>query len=105
MLQLKTVYTSSLLYNIKISKWFYANTKPLTAYYQYKKYDYSTPVSKDLHWLPVREQIEYNVLLISYYTLNDKAHDYLGSFVKPYNLACRCVLAENAVYSLYSTIG
>ena len=38
-----------------------------------KKYDHTTPVLKQLHWLPVNQRINYKILLLTYKALNGQA--------------------------------
>ena len=37
-----------------------------------------------LHWLPVRERVEYKILLTTYKALNNLAPEYIATLVKPY---------------------
>ena len=46
-----------------------------------KKYDSITPVLKQLHWLPVRQRIDFKVLLITFKALNDLAPNYLKDVI------------------------
>jgi hypothetical protein len=46
-----------------------------------RKYDYITPVLKDLHWLPVVPRINYKILLLVYKTLHGLSPTYLSSLV------------------------
>ena len=39
-----------------------------------KKYDHITPVLKELHWLPVRKRIEFNILILAYKCLHGTLH-------------------------------
>ncbi len=41
------------------------------------KYQHISPTMKKLHWLPIRQRIEYKVLLLTYKALNNLAHVYL----------------------------
>ena len=42
-----------------------------------RKYDHVTPLLRELHWLPVKERIEFKVLLLTFKALNDMAPEYL----------------------------
>ena len=52
-----------------------------------RKYDHITPVLKDLHWLPVRERIQYKILLLTWKSLHDLAPPYLKDLLIPYTPA------------------
>ena len=49
-----------------------------------KKHDHSTPVLKELHWLPVRKRIEFKILLLAYKCLHGTAPSYLRELLKEY---------------------
>ena len=49
-----------------------------------RKYDHITPVLQDLHWLPVKQRINYKILLMTYKALNGKAPDYISELVQLY---------------------
>ena len=36
-----------------------------------RKYDHITPILQKLHWLPVRQRIQFKILLITYKSIND----------------------------------
>ena len=44
-----------------------------------------TPVLKDLHWLPIKERIDYKLLLLMYRVINNTAPVYLSELVKDIN--------------------
>ena len=48
------------------------------------KYDHTTPILKDLHWLPVKSRIQFKVLLLTYKCLHDQAPQYLKDLIVPY---------------------
>jgi hypothetical protein len=51
-----------------------------------RKYEHITPVLYSLHWLPVKQRIEYKVLLLTYKALHQQAPSYITdllSFYKP----------------------
>ena len=43
----------------------------------FKKYDHITPVLKDLHWLPIRNRIEFEILLLTFQYMQGCAPLYL----------------------------
>jgi hypothetical protein len=49
-----------------------------------KKFEHITPTLKYLHWLPVKCQIEFKTLLLTYRILNGSAPQYLMDLVTPY---------------------
>ena len=49
-----------------------------------KKYDHITSVLVDLHWLPVRSQILFKVLVLTYHALEDTAPSYIQSLCNHY---------------------
>ena len=49
-----------------------------------KKHDHITPVLKELHWLPVRQRIEFKILLLAYKYLHGTAPSYLREMLKEY---------------------
>ena len=42
-----------------------------------RKYDHITPVLRELHWLPVKERIDFKILLLTFKALNNMAPAYL----------------------------
>ena len=80
-------YCNSLFYNMKESDYnrlqriqnHAARIITLT-----RKYDHITPVRMALHWLPVRQRVEYKILLTTYKALNNLAPEYISTLVKPY---------------------
>ena len=51
---------------------------------QWRKYYYISPVLGDLHWLPAKQRIGLNILLLTYKALNGLASAYLHEQVIPY---------------------
>ena len=49
-----------------------------------KKFEHITPVLASLHWLPVKERIEYKILLITYKAINGLAPNYLSDLIELY---------------------
>ena len=54
-----------------------------------RKYDDITPVLKELHWLPIKQRIEYKILLLTYKSRNDKGPSYLAELLKTPNRELR----------------
>ena len=52
---------------------------------QWRKYDHITPVLVDLHWLPVKQRIDFKILLLTYKALNGLAPAYLREQLVPYS--------------------
>jgi hypothetical protein len=48
-----------------------------------QKYDHITPVLRDLHWLPVRERIEYKILLLTYQAIHNLTPPYVKNMLMP----------------------
>ena len=48
-----------------------------------KKFDHITPVLKNLHWLPIRQRINYKILLLTYKALNGEGPEYLKELLIP----------------------
>ena len=46
-----------------------------------RKFDRISPVLSDLHWLPVKQRIEFKILLFAFKALNGLAPDYLADLV------------------------
>jgi hypothetical protein len=49
------------------------------------RYDHIRPILKSLHWLPVKQRINFKVLVITYKALNDLAPSYIRELLKPYH--------------------
>ena len=49
-----------------------------------RRYDHITPALRDLHWLPVEQQIIFKILLFTFKALNGLAPSYLSHLVKFY---------------------
>ena len=50
-----------------------------------RKFEHITPVLKELHWLPVRERIQFKLLILTWKSLNGIAPQYLSNLLVPYN--------------------
>jgi len=48
------------------------------------KHEHITPVLQDLHWLPVSERINYEIILLTFKTLNNLAPKYLKELLYYY---------------------
>jgi hypothetical protein len=48
------------------------------------KYDHVTPILRKLHWLPVKQRVQYKVLVTTFKALNGLAPGYLTDLLKPY---------------------
>ena len=46
--------------------------------------DHISPVLASLHWLPVQFRVEFNILLLTYKALNDRAPSYLKDLIVRY---------------------
>jgi hypothetical protein len=49
-----------------------------------RKYEHITPILQSLHWLPIKERIEYKLNLLTYKAVNQKAPSYISELVTPY---------------------
>ncbi len=49
-----------------------------------RKYDHITPSLVDLHWLPIKQRIDFKVLLLAYKAINGDGPEYLSDLVVPY---------------------
>lgn len=50
-----------------------------------RKYDYNTPILKDLHWLPVELRIVFKINLLTYKCLHNLAPKYLRDLLVLYS--------------------
>ena len=46
--------------------------------------DHVTPILADLHWLPIKQRVEYKILLYTYKSLHGEAPEYLSELLNPY---------------------
>ena len=53
-----------------------------------RKFDHITPILKDLHWLPVRERINFKLLLLTWKVIDGLAPSYISNFLVPYKPVC-----------------
>ena len=49
-----------------------------------RKFEHITPILKELHWLPVRERIQFKLLILTWKSLNGIAPEYLSNLLVPY---------------------
>ena len=52
---------------------------------KWRKHDHITPVLVDLHWLPVKQRIDFKILLLTYKALNGLAPAYMRELLIPYS--------------------
>jgi hypothetical protein len=50
---------------------------------QLKPFDHTSQAIMDLHWLPIRQRIEYKLCLLVHKSLNDHAPEYLKNLLTP----------------------
>jgi len=50
-----------------------------------RKYDHITPVLQQLHWLPIKQRVEFKVLLLAFKAQHDMAPDYLKDLLQPHH--------------------
>ena len=46
------------------------------------KYDHITPILRELHWLPIKERINFRILLLTFKALNNMAPAYLKDMLR-----------------------
>ena len=61
-----------------------------------KKYDHISGVLKDLHWLPIKQRIEYKIILLTFKAMNGLAPilNYLTDLLHP-SVPSRCLRSSN----------
>ena len=52
---------------------------------KWRKYDHITPVLVHLHWLPLKQRIDFKILLLTYKGLNGLAPAYMHELLIPYS--------------------
>ena len=52
---------------------------------KWRKYDHITPVLVDLHWLPVKQRIDFKIILLTCKALNGLAPAYMRELLIPYS--------------------
>ena len=61
--------------------------------------EHKTPVLCELHWLPVRQQIKYKILLLTYKALNGMAPKYIADLLQPYTPTSMIFFQKSACYT------
>ena len=80
-------YCNSLLAGISeesLSKLQLTQNNAARLVFRMKKSASATPLLKELHWLPVRERIQYKLAVICFNCLNDTSPIYLRQFLERY---------------------
>ena len=54
-----------------------------------RKYDHITPVLDDLHWLPIKQRVQFKILLLTFKCLHGMAPRYLQDLIKVVNTSTR----------------
>ena len=49
-----------------------------------RKFDHITPVRRELHWLPIRERIQYTTALLTWKARNNMTTSYISELLTPY---------------------
>ena len=49
-----------------------------------RKFDHISPILKQLHWLPIRQRIQFKLLLLTWKSLHAMAPMYLNELFSPY---------------------
>ncbi len=49
-----------------------------------RKYDHITPILSDLHWLPVKQRIDFKILTLAFRAIRGQAPEYINDLVVPY---------------------
>ena len=61
-----------------------------------RKYDHTTPLLRELHWLKVPERVKFRLCVLTYRCLNGTAPHYLAETIHPITIA----VAPDSVYDL-----
>ena len=81
-------YCNSILHGINghiVSQLQRCQNNAVLILFLWRKYDHTTPVLKELPWLPVEQGINYKILLLAYKAQHGMASPYLLSLLSPYN--------------------
>ena len=74
-----------------------------------RKFYHATPLLRELHWLPVKQRIDYKVLLFCFKAKNSLSPEYLSMLLKPYirpsNLRCLSPYSFQVPSSKLSSMG
>ncbi len=68
-----------------------------------RTYDHISPVLSSLLWLPIKNRIDFNILLITYKALNGLAPQYLSELLSHYNPP-RPLRSQNSGYFIIQNI-
>ena len=91
-------YCNSLLAGIskdKLSKLQRIQNSAAKLVLQVSKFEHTTPLLKDLHWLPVHLRIDYKIALFCFKALNNLCPLYIANLIKPYT-PNRCLRSYNS---------
>ena len=80
-------YGNSLLFNIssyQLAKLQRAQNSAARILSKTRKRDHITPILEGLHWLPIRERIEYKILLLTWKALHGFAPSYIENLISEY---------------------
>ena len=90
-------YCNSLLYGIPkahLNKLQYCQNNAARIVSLRRKFDHTSPVLTDIHWLPVEKRIEFKLLTLTYKAINGEAPFYLSELLSPYK-PTRTLRSEN----------
>ena len=84
LVQSKLDYCNSLFFNLpayEIERLQFIQNSLARAIYCKSKFSHTTPLLKSLHWLKIKERIQYKILSLTYKILMNLAPDYLSSLI------------------------
>ena len=87
----KLDYCNSLLYSLPsylIRKLQHVQNSPARLVNQCPRFCHITPVLRDVHWLPFSFRIEFEIMLITYKVLHDRAPIYIHELLQLYTPSC-----------------
>ena len=62
-----------------------------------KKQEHITPVLVSLHWLPIKQRIQYKLLLLAYRVIHCHGPSYLAKLLKPHELSRQLPSADKNI--------
>ena len=65
-----------------------------------RKFEHITPILRELHWLPIRERIQFKLFILTWKSLNGITPEYLSNLLVP----CRPTHALGSSARLFETI-